>query len=107
MGVLDRLNSSNNDSYLTDVHNLNGTTDNKPPKGYSSEKKSWEAKSGMRFGSCSCCGSGHKANVGAYIQKSNERDKTWYIVPLCYDCNNKPSSEQFHVRSDDLVPINQ
>jgi len=71
MDVLERLNCGNNNNRKAEVHNLNGTSDNRPPKGYHSWRRWWEDKSGRNFGSCSCyeCESGDPAEFGAHVQK--------------------------------------
>jgi hypothetical protein len=88
------------------VKNLNGTSDNTPPKGYTSWRSWWEAKKGRKFDTCSCSGCKSSATVGAHVQKASSTDKSWYIVPLCSSCNKKPKSEEFEVREYDLVAVN-
>lgn len=88
----------------TNVKNLNGTSDNRVPYGYSSWLDYWEKKTGKKAGECGHCY--EKAYVGAHVQKANSSDKSWYIVPLCYKCNQKPSTEEFTVY-EDLVPVNK
>ena len=88
------------------VKNLNGTTDNAVPKGYSSWEKFWESKKGRDFDTCSCKDCTNKAKVGAHVKKANSTDNKWYIIPLCISCNNKPKNEVFEVREYDLVAVN-
>jgi len=87
------------------VHNLNGTSDNLPPKGYSSWKEWWEEKKGRKFSTCSRSGCATSAEVGAHVQKVYGGN-AWYIVPLCRSCNGKSSTEKFEVRENDLQPVN-
>ena len=88
----------------TKVKNLNGTSDNKVPQGYTSWLNFWEKKTGKTPDKCGHCK--NKATVGAHVQKADSSDMKWYIVPLCYQCNNKPSNEEFMVY-EELVPVNQ
>jgi hypothetical protein len=41
--------------------------------------------------------------VGAHVQKVNDIDKTWYIIPLCNSCNNK--KEHFNIPQKFLLPV--
>ena len=92
---------------MTKVKNLNGTSDNAPtPKGYTSWKAFWEAKTGRTFSTCSCNGCTTSAAVGAHVQKDSSADKKWYIVPLCTSCNVSKKNEVFEVRDNDLVAVN-
>lgn len=90
---------------MTKVKNLNGTSDNTPPIGYSTWKAWWEAKTGRRFGTCSCYGCNSSAQVGAHVQKVGS-DNRWYIVPLCSSCNTGRKNEEFYVQDADLVAVN-
>ena len=90
---------------MTKVKNLNGTSDNLPPRGFSSWRSWWEAKTHRRFGTCSCYGCSSAAQVGAHVQKvfgGNE----WYIVPLCSACNVGRKNVSFYVQDADLVRVN-
>jgi len=89
---------------MTKVKNLNGTSTNTPPPGYSSWKAWWEAKKGRKFSSCSCGGCTYSAAVGAHVQKVYGGNE-WYIVPLCRTCNNQSSSVIFEVRDADLQAV--
>ena len=92
---------------IVKVHNLNNTSDRNPPKGYASWKAWWEDKKGRKFGRCSCIVCKSSAEVGAHVQKKDSTDKKWYIVPLCFECNKKPSTESFYVFESDLEVINK
>lgn len=85
------------------VKNLNGTGD-RLPVGYSSWLDFWERKTGKKAGKCGCRGCTKKATDGAHIQKADSDDRHWYIVPLCHECNMKPSSEEFYV-DETLVSV--
>lgn len=91
------------------VKNINGTS--KPPynnpraKGYDSWEKFWKAKNEYDFPTyCQCEGCFKKAEVGAHVMRTSDSNK-WYIVPLCYGCNNQ--DEPFNVDEDYLVEVNQ
>ncbi len=85
------------------VKNLNGTSNNRVPCGYTSWLDFWEKKSGKKARECACCYK--NAEVGAHVQKANSDDRSWYIVPLCCHCNCISSSEEFTVY-DILIPVN-
>ena len=89
---------------IVNVKNLNGTSDNTHPVGYSSWIDFWEKKTGRKTNSCSCVGCISKAAVGAHVKKVYGQNN-WYIVPLCYTHNSV--SYDFSVNSEDLVPVNQ
>ncbi len=92
---------------MTKVKNLNGTSDNdSSSKGYPTWKAFWEAKTGRKFGDCSCKGCTASAAVGAHVQKADSSDRKWYIVPLCGACNHKDKEAVFEVRDNDLVAVN-
>lgn len=92
---------------MAKVHNLNNTTDRKPPKGYATWREWWEDKKGRKFSTCSCYSCTSSAEVGAHVQKHGSSDRKWYIVPLCRGCNGMSSDETFYVRDNDLEPINK
>lgn len=87
------------------VHNLHGTKDYDPKDGKTSWLAWWESKSGKTAILCSNCACSHPAKVGGHVQKdgNNTTDK-WYIVPLCYGCNDKESS--FEVPQESMVAVN-
>ena len=85
------------------VKNIKGTEDNLPPSGYNSWEAYWEHETGRSFSKCSCSGCGNKVQVGEHVIKAGSADRRWYIVPLCYSCNNKRSDEVFEVSERDMV----
>lgn len=88
------------------VKNLNGTSDNKLPSGYTSWKEYWETQSGLKADSChfSGCTNTSKTStiVGAHVQLVNGGNE-WYIVPLC-NPHNQYKDKEFYVTGP-LVPI--
>jgi hypothetical protein len=90
---------------MTKVKNLNGTSDNKAPSGYTSWRNWWETKKNRKFSTCSCVDCIKNAEVGAHVQKVGPSDK-WYIVPLCNSCNVGKKNLVFEVRDNDLEPVN-
>ena len=82
------------------VKNLNGTSDNDAHIWLDF----WERKTGKKVGECGCRGCTKKATDGAHVKKADSNDGRWYIVPLCHECNMKPSSEEFYV-DEVLVPV--
>lgn len=91
---------------MVTVHNLNGTSDNLPPSSSSSWREWWEGKKGRKFSKCSRYGCNRQALVGAHVQKASpEASDKWYIVPLCQQCNRRPSEERFNVEDNDLQSV--
>lgn len=88
---------------MVKVKNLNGTG-NRLPVGYSSWLDFWEKKTGKKASECGRSGCAKKATDGAHVQKADSDDRRWYIVPLCHECNMKPSSEEFYI-DETLVPV--
>ena len=87
------------------VKNIQGSTDNIPPAGYSTWKEYWEANKKRKFSDCSNLSCSNLAKVGGHVKKvygSNE----WYIVPLCYACNSSSNTSLFEVRDADLLRVN-
>ena len=80
---------------MTKVKNLNGTSDNACSK-CGTWLKHWEKLSGKTANKCGHCTT-KKATVGAHVQKAEGNDSKWYIVPLCAECNKKPSTEEINV----------
>lgn len=90
---------------MVEVKNINGTSNDRysSPKGYHSWIDYWENKSGLSFLKyCSCVECQNSAKVGAHVMKTNS-SRTWYIIPLCYECNKK--TESFNVDEDYLVKV--
>ena len=88
------------------VKNIKGSSDNTPPKGYSSWKEYWEDMKNRRFSYCSCVSCNMRAEVGGHVKKVNGSN-AWYIVPICISHNNKPDTFSYEVRDEDLLPVNQ
>lgn len=86
------------------VKNLNDTSDRIPSTG-NSWRQFWEDESGKKIDKCRRRGCTEKATDGAHVIKADSDDRRWYIVPLCHKCNMKPSSEEFYVDKEDLVPV--
>jgi len=87
-----------------DVKNKKGTGDKNPPSGYSSWLDFWEKKKGSKATKCEAMSCGGKPDVGGHVIKSGEGSKE-YILPLCYDHNNKPEDEVFKAWETDLIPV--
>ena len=69
------------------VRNLNGTTQAVCSCG--SWLVHWENFSGKIAMDCSLSHCRRTATVGGRVQKASPTDKTWYIIPLCDECNQK------------------
>lgn len=90
---------------LIKVKNLQGTSDNSVPSGYSSWLDFWEKKTGRKADKCSNTECYSKASVGAHVIKL-DGTKEWYIVSLCDNCNNYHNEDDFFVNDYDLVKVN-
>ena len=89
----------------TKVKNLNGTSDNKPPVGFTSWKEYWIAIKGFWPSLCAAYGCYDAPDVGAHVKKVDSYDDDWYIVPLCSKHNNQ-RGEILYVESEKMVKAN-
>ena len=87
------------------VRNINGSSDNNPPRGYDSWKEYWEDKKKRLFSKCSCISCSNKAEVGGHVTKVYGSG-AWYIVPICIPHNNLSYTNSYEVKDDDLLPVN-
>lgn len=69
------------------VKNLNGATQSICSSG--SWFAHWEKLSGQNAFMCVTNGCIRRPSVGGHVQKDSMTDKSWYVVPLCDDCNKK------------------
>lgn len=69
------------------VRNLNGQAQNR----YSGAVllAHWDRFSRQTAYRCFVKGCRNKCSVGGYVQKDTRTDASWYIIPLCDDCNRK------------------
>ncbi len=88
------------------VKNLSGTSEEKPPIPYASWLDYWENYKGRKAKKCSALNCENDANVGAHVINTDSIDFNIYIVPLCYEHNNKSEESLFVVKKKDLVCIN-
>jgi hypothetical protein len=86
------------------VKNKKGTGGNVAPPGYSSWLDFWEKKKGKKAPKCEVQNCSGGANLGGHVIKAGEGPKE-YILPMCYNCNNKPDNEVFQAWDSDLVPV--
>jgi len=68
------------------VKNLNGTSTSKCKCG--SWLAHWERFSGKKATKCAVTTCGNKATVGGHVQLESNSNFSWYIIPLCVECNN-------------------
>ena len=86
---------------MPSIKNINGTSDNKC--NCENWVKHWEKYSKRSIKYCSAYGCMEETNiVGAHVQKSDQTDSMWYIIPLCHTHNM--SKEELRV-SDGTVFI--
>lgn len=70
------------------VNNINGTSENTCNCG--SWLNHWKNYSGQSLPTyCLEKSCTKKPEVGAHVQKDSADDKSWYIIPLCSECNRK------------------
>ena len=86
------------------IKNKKGTSEKTPPAGFSSWLDFWEKKKGKRASTCEAWMCSGKPDVGGHVIKSGEGN-TEYILPLCYDCNNRSEGEEYEAWDSDLVPV--
>ena len=87
-----------------EVKNKKGTSNSNPPAGYSSWLDYWEKKKGTKATKCEAMLCKGNADVGGHVIKSGEGSKE-YILPICYDHNNKPNEEVYQAWENDLVAV--
>ena len=56
----------------------------------------WENAVGQKAGKCHRVGCNKDATDGAHVILVGEDDRSWYIVPLCHECNCQ-HGETFYV----------
>lgn len=89
------------------INNVDGTSDNICNCG--SWLNHWKKYSGQSLPNrCPVNGCTKKPEVGAHVQKESpfNLDKSWYIVPLCNDCNAQTGGSMEIDDSIALVPAN-
>jgi hypothetical protein len=88
------------------VTNVVGTTRDKRRK--KSWKHLWQTNTGLVFGMCSNVYCRNIARVGAHIH-IGQNVRKWYIIPLCYKCNNHTNKGYMKVKKDviavEIVPL--
>ena len=88
------------------VKNLSGTSDDRPPLPWSSWLEYWEFCTRRKAIKCSVISCNNNPDVGAHVVNNDSIDFNVYIVPLCYEHNNKSDENTFVVNRKDLVCIN-
>jgi hypothetical protein len=73
------------------VRNLNGSTPGSSSTG--SWLKYWEKFSGQAAYGCFVSGCENRRAVGGHVQKMSTTDNSWYVVPLCEECNGKTGQD--------------
>ncbi len=53
----------------------------------------WEKMRGQNAYLCSVKECINRPSVGGLVQKKGQVDDSWYVVPLCKDCNNKTGQD--------------
>ena len=66
----------------------------------------WEKFSGQIAYGCFVSGCKNTRSVGGHVQKDSSTDKSWYVVPLCDDCNRKTGQDLEIWDLAMLVPAN-
>jgi hypothetical protein len=86
------------------VKNLNGATPNKSSSG--TWLAHWEKCSGQKADMCFAYGCVNTPSVGGQVQKDSPSDKSWYVIPLCDDCNKKKGQDLDIWDTAKLVSVN-
>lgn len=88
------------------VKNIHSGGNRKIPDGYTSWLNYWMERKGVSdTPNCANKACSRMAEHGGHIKKVGSTDNTWYIVPLCVNCNEDKDLE-FETESSNLVPIN-
>ena len=87
------------------VKNINGTSDHTCRCG--SWLQHWENFSSEPYGACAEVQCGKLASVGAHVQKAENHDSSWYIIPLCVKHNAIHGGEIEIVEYIPLVSANK
>jgi hypothetical protein len=90
--------------FFADVKNKRGTAHRIPPPGYTSWLDFWEKTKNTKADNCEVVSCIKKAQLGGHVIKVGEGGKE-YILPMCYQCNNKPENEVFKAWQLNLVPV--
>ena len=69
------------------VRNITSTSENKCSCG--SWLDHWKKFARITLNTCSVQGCTGTDLVGGHVLKESTSDQSWYIVPLCVDCNNQ------------------
>jgi len=86
------------------IRNINGTPDTGRAGG--SWMQYWENLSGQKTTFCLAVGCMGKDLIGAHVQKTDTRDVSWYIYPLCIFHNER--ARELEVSDGyKLVPVDQ
>lgn len=86
------------------VRNLNGTTVKKCK--CASWINHWENFSKQVTLKCVVIGCNNNYSVGGHVQKKSEADCSWYIIPICSECNNQQGQTLDINDAVNLVPAN-
>ena len=73
------------------VKNLNGATKIECSSG--SWLAHWEKFAGQTAYRCFVRECTNKLSVGGRVQRDSATDKSWYVVPLCEECNKKTGQD--------------
>lgn len=77
------------------------------PSGYSSWLSYWMKEQGVTSTpKCANIACTAWAEHGGHVKKVKSNDNSWYIVPLCVECNEDKDKE-FIVYESNLVPVNK
>lgn len=86
------------------VRNLNRTTQGACPSG--TWFTHWEIYSGQNAFMCFVKGCIRRPTVGGRVQKDSLTDKSWYVIPLCEECNKRGGEDLDIWDSAKLISVN-
>lgn len=99
---------------MVKVKNIHNTSKERYAESYPKQYKSWinywEHKCPYSFLLDKCANencNGRKEDGAHVIKEGSEKDRKWYIVPLCKKCNNPNNKSYFEVDEDYLVPVSE
>jgi len=81
---------------MTRVSNIVGANKFNKPKGYNSWLGYWENHSKIKKIVCGTSGCSNTNLVGAHVRKSDQRDNSNYITPICKECSKRTDEFDVH-----------
>jgi len=89
------------------VRNITGREPDPPKCGCGTWIRHWEKNSKQSVKKCCALACFSKATDGGHVQRKDIKENSWFIIPLCHDCNVQFGKE-FDVNDDTFfVPVGE